>query len=130
MKKIIPLLILVVFVILFIGSSNSYIQVNDQKIAVSIADSNIERIKGLSGIEEQSMLFIFEKEDFYGIWMKDMLFSIDIVWINSEKEIIYIERNVSPDTYPEVFTPPVVAKYVLETPVNLLNLKLGDIVDL
>ncbi len=97
------------------------------------ADTDQSRQTGLSGHEcipeKTGMLFVFEKADLHGIWMKDMNFPIDILWIDSTKKIIHIEENVDPNTYPKVFYPPTPASYVLEVAsgeVERAGLKLSD----
>lgn len=135
MKKILLLIILILATIYFVSTrcdtcGLDYVNIGDQKILVDIADSDYERRQGLSERESQSMLLIFDKEDFHGIWMKDMLFSIDITWIDKNLKIIDIEKNVSPDTYPKVFQSETRALYILETPAGLVTLEIGDIVDL
>ena len=98
-----------------------------------IADSPEEREKGLGGRtsleSNEGMLFIFEDEELYSFWMKDMFFSIDILWISSGGKIVDVRRRVSPETYPESFTPRAPARYVLELPAGLseeYNLDIGD----
>lgn len=87
-------------------------------INIEIADTNAERMQGLSGRESletgRGILFIFPESGLYGFWMKDMNFSIDIIWLNGDLQPIGIEKNISPDSYPQVFYPPVPVKYVLE----------------
>jgi uncharacterized membrane protein (UPF0127 family) len=72
-----------------------------------IADSNRERIKGLSDRvslpENTGLLFVFENPAEQCIWMKDMRFPIDIIWLDENKTIRKIEQNVSPDTFPATF---------------------------
>jgi len=108
--------------------------IGETAIFVSIADTMHKRIKGLSGKdglkELEGMFFIFDENGNHGIWMKDMLFAIDIIWLNDLHEIIYIEENVSPDTYPEVFTSNKESRYVLELNagfVDTYNLRKGDL---
>jgi len=60
------------------------------------------------------MLFVFENPGIHGIWMKDMKFPIDIIWLDKDMSVISKELNVSPDTYPQVFYPSREAYYVLE----------------
>src|SRR3989344_4406691 len=82
------------------------IRIGDQTIAVEIADSEEERNLGLSGRESMPsgsrLLFIFNLSGKYGFWMKDMYFPIDIVWIDESWQVIGVERNLDPDTYPQV----------------------------
>lgn len=107
--------------------------INQKVFSVSIMDTTIGRQNGLSGknplLSDQGMLFIFEKEDFYGFWMKDMLFSIDMIWIDANLKIVHIESNVSPQTYPKVFRPTSKSLYVLEILAGqseINNIKIGD----
>ena len=62
----------------------------------------------------EGYLFVFNSDDKHGIWMKDMRMNIDIVWIDAHKRVVSVRRDVSPSTYPEVFTPTKPARYVLE----------------
>lgn len=84
---------------------------------MEVASSNAERLKGLSGRDSlpdnKGMLFVFEKPAEQCIWMKDMLFNIDIIWLNESKEAIRLERNVAPETYPDSFCADD-TKYVIE----------------
>jgi len=63
-----------------------------------IADTLGERERGLSGKQslgdDKGMLFIFEEETLPGFWMKDMKFPIDILWIDENKKIVGIEKNM------------------------------------
>jgi len=102
---------------------------------IEMADTEAKRVRGLSGreglAENEGMLFVFEKEGYYGFWMKDMKFAIDMAWLDKDKKIIYIEKNVSPSTYPKVFNSPFPSLYVLETSAEFLsknNIKNGDFV--
>ncbi len=95
-------------------------RVGDHPIKVEIAGTNAERVRGLSGrrglAPGSGLLFVFPASATYGFWMKEMNFPIDIVWISEDLRIIHIAADVSPDTYPKVFTPPSPARYVLEMP--------------
>ena len=96
-----------------------------QDVSVEISNTNDLRAIGLSGRkslgEREGMLFIFEESDAFGFWMKDMNFSIDIVWINDLMQVVGMEENVSPDTFPKIFYPPVPIRYVLELPSGYLK---------
>lgn len=87
-----------------------------------VADSEAEHEQGLSGRKEvkpgSGLLFVFDRPDRYGFWMKDMLISIDIIWLADDGTILEIEEGVSPDTYPTPFYPPRPIRYVLETRVG------------
>lgn len=89
-------------------------------IAVEVADTHLSRRQGLSGRTTlpagTGMLFAFEQEGDWGIWMKDMQFPIDIIWMDSAGAVITVAADVSPATYPNSFYPERPARYVLEVP--------------
>lgn len=98
-----------------------------------VAGTEEKRREGLSGREPlkegQGMLFIFDEPDFHGIWMKDMNFPIDIVWIDEEFNIVDIKSNAKPESYPEIFRPARKSLYVVETMAGLLHsndIKIGE----
>lgn len=84
---------------------------------IEVADDAVERERGLSGREvpeDFGMLFIFPEPGRYAFWMKDMLVPIDILWLSEDGTILGIEEQVSPESYPEAFIPPVPVRVVLE----------------
>lgn len=106
-------------------------------LRVEVADTDEERSLGLSGRSEldttSGLLFVFDRADYHGIWMKDMRFPIDIIWINEAFRIVHIERNVHPDTYPKIFEPTAPARFVIETNGNYaesFKVTVGDTVTL
>jgi uncharacterized protein len=103
-------------------------------IDVTIADEQDERVQGLSGVRElgdfEGKLFIFDQDGKHGIWMKDMLMPLDILWIDKDLNVIHIEENVQPETYPsKVFSPAADARFVLEMNAHFVSstrVKIGD----
>lgn len=87
-------------------------------IHAEIANTQAQHEQGLSGrttlSSDYGMLFVFPKEGSYGFWMKDMNFSLDIIWIDVDKKVLSVSENISPDSYPNLFFPPSVVSYVLE----------------
>ena len=83
---------------------------------------------------DQGMLLVFEQENFYSIWMKNMKIPLDILWLDKEKRIVHIERDVPPckeDPCP-TYTSRFPAMYVLELKAGSVNehkLKMYDCVD-
>lgn len=102
------------------------------KIDIEIADNDYERQLGLMNRESmgemQGMLFIFPTERYQSFWMLNTLFSLDIIFINFNKEIVTIHKNTTPlseQSYPS--TEP--AQYVLEVNAGFCernNINLGD----
>ena len=93
-------------------------KLDNLKFKIEIADTPEERIKGLSGRESfdenTGLLFIHDEPGIYGIWMKDMNFPIDVIWLDENYYIVDIASDVQPDSFPEVFEPGVPALYILE----------------
>lgn len=87
-------------------------------LKIEIAATQPDRERGLGDRdfleENKGMLFIFEKLGYHGIWMKHMLFPIDIAWLDEEFRIVDIRKNVSPNSFPQSFQPDLPARYVLE----------------
>lgn len=110
------------------------IYLDSTALNVTVADEHAERLRGLSGVAKlddfEGKLFIFDEDAKHGIWMKDMLIPLDILWINSNLEVIHIEENVLPSTYPDqIFAPPSDARFVLELNayfVRSINVVVGD----
>lgn len=100
------------------GTETKFIKINEAEFLVQIADEPHEHQRGLSGRdslgENEGMLFVFEKPDFHSFWMKDMKFSIDIVWIDENLKVIGVEPELSPQSFPKTFAPPRPVSYVLE----------------
>jgi len=118
----------------FFGDEPLYtIYLGSKALEVTVADSPQERIQGLSGVTSlrdfEGKLFIFDTDAIYGIWMKEMLFPLDIIWIDKDLTVIHIEENVSPDSYPKTFVPTADARFVLEVNakfVSSVQVKVGD----
>jgi uncharacterized membrane protein (UPF0127 family) len=89
-------------------------------ITAELAVTAEERARGLMFRErllpDQGMLFVFEVEDYHSFWMKNTLVALDMVWLDKEKRIVHIERDVPPcqaDPCPS-YTPKRPGSYVLE----------------
>ena len=91
----------------------------EQEFAFEIADTDTERVQGLSGRKSipanYGLLFVFPEAGTHGFWMKDMHVSIDIAWLATDGTVLKIDEAVSPDTYPSVFYAPSPVRLVLET---------------
>lgn len=96
-----------------------YLVIGESKLKIILADSEDKRIQGLSNREsiheDQGMLFLFPEAGHHGIWMKDMKFSIDIIWLDEKFQVVDFIEDVRPESYPHIFKPKKPAKYVLET---------------
>ncbi|HSX08065.1 MAG TPA: DUF192 domain-containing protein [Candidatus Saccharimonadales bacterium] len=100
---------------------------------VEYADTPEAQEKGLGGRDNlpsnHAMLFRFTADGEHCFWMKDMRFSLDIIWINPEKKVVHIKPDVSPATFPHNFCPPEPSQYVLEVNAGVsqqIDLRVGD----
>ncbi|MCX6747455.1 MAG: DUF192 domain-containing protein [Candidatus Nomurabacteria bacterium] len=116
---------------------NRKISIAGIPLRVEFADTKEAQALGLSFRtplkEDEGMLFVFDRPNTYKFWMKDMNFAIDMIWLDVNKKIVYIERNATPESYPKLFGPDQDAKYVLEVIAGFSakhNLKIGDSLDL
>ena len=83
--------------------TDKVVTIASQKFNTEVAATSVQKVAGLGGrpcIESnQAMLFDFGKPSQYAIWMKDMRFPIDIVWINVDHKVVGVESGVEPSTY-------------------------------
>ena len=68
---------------------------------------------------DHGMLFLFERPDFHGIWMKNCKFPIDILWLDADHKVVHLAEKVPPctakeDSACEVYSPIARASYVVE----------------
>ena len=88
-------------------------------VQASVAETWPDRIKGLSDTpylpDEVVKFFVFDSLGFHSIWMKDMNYSIDIIWLDETGKIVHLVEGAAPESYPAMFVPEKEAKYVVET---------------
>lgn len=86
-------------------------------ITVAIADEEHTRNTGLMDVqnlpEDSGMLFIFEDEQPRSFWMANTPLPLDIIYANSNHEIVRIHRNTTPYSN-ESFESGEPAMYVVE----------------
>ena len=92
----------------------------DNCVAVEVVSKQADMERGLmyrTGLgKDKGMLFEFADDGVYSFWMKNMHFSLDILWIGRDGKIVYIGPNIpacASDPCP-VYTPTESARYVLE----------------
>jgi uncharacterized protein len=113
------LLIIVFFAVVSQGKvSPEQRKLGQDSLQLEFAKTEQARAKGLSGRTSlppnHGLLFVFPEKGYPEFWMKDMLFSIDILWLNDEGIVVGSLENVSPNTYPTKYKPPVPVRYALE----------------
>ncbi len=142
-------LLVAIIVIVFVGifawwqtSSNAPVLDLAKDYKVTILRDEDELIQGLSGTKTLTtnhvMLFDFGSEDKWSIWMKDMYFAIDIIWLDSGGKVVHMVRNALPSSYiddqnAKIFRPSQNARYVIEAVSGTIEgtgIKNGDFVNL
>jgi uncharacterized protein len=81
--------------------------------------------------QDRGMLFIFGRPGIYDFWMKNMLISLDIIWLDENKKVVFIAKNAQPcgESLCQSINPNTKASYVLEINGGLaekINLGIGD----
>ena len=105
---------------------------------VELALTPEQQARGLMGRQslypEAGMLFVFQEEGVYPFWMKDTLIPLDMIWMDSNKTVVFIKNDAQPCgmVCPSV-NPGVPAKYVLEVnagTADRIGLHAGDRMEL
>ena len=108
------------------------IKIDDVVLEVQIADTDARRARGLMFQDQlpfdQGMLLVFNEDDRRSIWMLNMLFPLDVFWIDSDGRVVHIEQDIPPcKTAVETVTCPSYkgagqdAKYVLEVSAGFIE---------
>lgn len=115
---------------------SSTIIIGDQNFKVTVVSSQQELEIGLSKTnslpQDQGMLFLFKKPDYYSFWMKNMKIPIDIIYINNDTIVTIIDNAQPPKNNNEnliIYTPIEPSNKVLEIQAGLskkYNFKNGD----
>jgi uncharacterized membrane protein (UPF0127 family)/dienelactone hydrolase len=114
------------------------VKVGKADIIAEVASDPFSRSRGLSGRKDlgdkAGMLFIFDKPERWGIWMKGMYFPIDVLWIRDGK-IVDLREDLAPpppgtpDSKLTIYRPDIPANQVLEVNagfVGKFDIKIGD----
>ncbi len=106
------------------------VMVGEKIFLVEVVATDELRALGLSGRDglcaECGMLFIFDKPGKYNFWMKNMQFSIDIIWFNEQKIVVGKSENLA---YPSLIPvgPNEESSFVLEVPAGTSEgIRVGD----
>lgn len=118
------------------------VRIGSAAYVVDLAVKPEERQQGLSGREslapDEGMLFVFEEEKPLHFWMKEMLFPLDIIWIDAQCRMVGVAAdvptpppNAGSDEIPRAQSPSP-ARYVLEVnagEAERIGLQAGDPVE-
>lgn len=95
------------------------ILVGNKKYDVEVAENEEKRMKGLQEViemdDDEGMLFIFPEPQHVDFWMKDTEIPLDIIFINSDLEVISVKQG---EPMSEDFISEDNVQYVLEVNQN------------
>lgn len=115
------------------------VTIGEAKFNVEIASTSVEQARGLSYRADlganDGMLFVFGNPGIQHFWMKDMNFSLDMIWISSDT-VAGFEQNAEPEPGVSllnlpIYTSPDNTDKVLEVNAGMVakyNIKVGDTV--
>lgn len=152
MRKILAVLVIIAIPVLYflyvyqadmplfprvVPEAGPVVHIGNVPIRVEVADTPALWGRGLSGRDSlpatHGILFIFDKSAYHQIWMQDMHFVIDIIWIDEDFKVVDIKSALRPDTYPATFEPVRPARFVIETNAHYaesFGIMVGDILTL
>ena len=136
MKLILSKIVLIALFFLSTNHTNasplSTITINNTQFIIEIAKTAQQRKKGLMFRKQlpitHGMLFVFSKNRYIPIWMKNTYIPLDILWINKKLKITHIESHTTPLSK-KIIYPQKKAKYILEINAGLCekyNIKVGS----
>jgi len=90
----------VLLLFIYYNSNKNIVCFSENCFDVEISSTQEELSKGLmfrESLDKNSgMFFIFPEEGIYNFLMKNTLIPLDIIWINSNKEVVFIQENAQP----------------------------------
>ena len=77
------------------------IRIDDDVIKVEIAESRADKQRWLMFREERlplnsAMILIYEKSDLYAMWLLNIEYNLDLIWINEDGNIVYMVKDAEP----------------------------------
>ncbi len=94
-------------------------------VELEVAQTDSALQLGLSRREQlprnKGMLFDFGISGEQCIWMQDMRFDIDALWLDEAQRIVHVEKNLGPETHPRLFCSPTPANYVIEVNAGIVD---------
>ena len=110
---------------------------NNDRIYVEIADTEALRAQGLMHrnhlSENDGMLFVYADQGIRGVWMKNTLLALDVLFLSEDGKIVSILKNLPPcqQINCPVYSSKQKARYMLEVNAGFIdrhNIQLGQTV--
>ena len=123
------------------GPGEVVLMVGAARFVAEVADDADERTLGLSFRDslgaDRGMWFVFDREGARSFWMREMRFSLDLIWVDAEWRVGDITHEApppapgTPSSDLPTYSPATPAQYVLEINGGLarrLQIEIGDVV--
>ena len=118
LKSLLSILLVIFIIFVAFFRQQPILKINHSEYYLDQAKQLSVQEKGLGGksslASNKGMLYTFNQPGKQCFWMKDMKFSLDIIWLTSDKQVDYISQNVSPQAYPDIYCTNIASKYVIE----------------
>lgn len=111
--------------------SKGNIKLGDKLMTVDVADSQLERQRWLTFETDKmnfntGLLMVYDKPDLYSIWMLNIRYPLDLMWLDESGNIVYIKQNVPPcstvlDSSKCTYKNTIPAKFVLATTAGFIK---------
>lgn len=124
-----------------VAVKSTQVKTGNLAITAEVATTPKIQSKGLSSRENlathSGMLFVFEQEERFRFWMKEVKFPLDMIWIDGNKKIADITHSAQPEpgiteNLLRIYQPASPVKYVFEVlggTAAASGLRIGDSVE-
>ena len=116
-------LALLIGLLVALKNVSSGTKIGNKRFVLETASTEQQRQHGLSDRDyiasNSGMIFVFDTADNRCMWMKDMRFNLDMLWLDEQGKVVDIKKNLAPSTYPESFC--ATAKYVIELNAGMVD---------
>ncbi|MDN5275487.1 MAG: hypothetical protein JWN33_136 [Candidatus Saccharibacteria bacterium] len=101
------------------GGNTTQLLIGNAAFDARVAKTEDQRVNGLSGTpslgNREALLMVFPSNGDWQIWMKDMKYPIDIIWLDDQKRVVYMVQDAQPEEpASKIYAPDVDARYVVE----------------
>ena len=77
------------------------VRIDDDVIKVEIAESRADKQRWLMFREERlplnsAMILVYERSDLYSMWLLNIEYNLDLIWINENGNIVYMVKDAEP----------------------------------
>ncbi len=82
------------------GAGGGTVAAKGHRFMAEVAATPQEQQKGLMYRKfldkDRCMIFVYEEDGSHGIWMKNCLISLDVVWVSADGKVVEMAENVPP----------------------------------